>query len=117
MMKPVNICEKHPALLLKKRQSGKYCTRQAGYLNLHNKTILQLMHKKSIRIIEGMRGKFTIEEYKSRYINDKIKVYDRLIRILLESGDGASAFSYSERARARAFLDMIENRKWCKKHH
>ena len=68
-------------------------------------------YKKSIRIIEGIRGKFTIEEYKSKYIDDKIKVYDRLIRILLESGDGASAFSYSERARARAFLDMIGNRK------
>ncbi len=68
-------------------------------------------YKKSIQIIEGIRGKFTIEEYKSRYINDKVKVYDRLIRILLESGDGSSAFSYSERARARAFLDMIGNRK------
>lgn len=68
-------------------------------------------YKKSISIIEGIRGKFTIEEYKSRYIDNKVKVYDRLIRILLESGDGASAFSYSERARARAFLDMIGNRK------
>jgi tetratricopeptide (TPR) repeat protein len=68
-------------------------------------------YKKSIEIIEDIRGKFTIEEYKSRYIDDKVKVYDRLIRLLLESGDGASAFEFSERARARAFLDMIGNRK------
>jgi len=70
-----------------------------------------ISYKKSIEIIEGIRGKFTIEEYKSKYINNKIKVYDRMIRILLENGDGASAFAYSERARSRAFLDMIGNRK------
>jgi|GEM_PF-595891 len=68
-------------------------------------------YKKAIGIIEEIRGKFTIEEYKSKYINNKVKVYDRLIRILLEKGDATSALIYSERARARAFLDMIGNRK------
>jgi len=68
-------------------------------------------YRKAVEIIEGIRGKFTIDEYKSTYIENKVKVYDRLIRILLESGDQVSAFAYSERARARAFLDMIGNRK------
>jgi CHAT domain-containing protein/predicted negative regulator of RcsB-dependent stress response len=68
-------------------------------------------YKKAVEIIEAIRGRFTIEEYKSTYINNKVKVYDRLIKILLKTGDESTAFAYSERARARAFLDMIGNRK------
>jgi CHAT domain-containing protein/tetratricopeptide (TPR) repeat protein len=73
-------------------------------------------YKKAVEIIEEIRGRFTIEEYKSKYINNKVKVYDRLILLLLESGTPDEAFFYSERARARAFLDMIGNKKINVKH-
>jgi CHAT domain-containing protein len=68
-------------------------------------------YKNAVEIIESIRGKFKIEEYKTKYIENKVKVYDKLIRILLENGQSGDAFMYSERARARAFLDMIANQK------
>jgi CHAT domain-containing protein/predicted negative regulator of RcsB-dependent stress response len=68
-------------------------------------------YKRAIKIIESIRGKFTIEEFKSIYLENKIDVYDRLIRLLIEQGSEREAFYYSEKARARAFLDMLANKK------
>ncbi len=68
-------------------------------------------YERSIRIIEQIRGNFTIDDLKSRYIDDKVKVYDRLIRLLRERGDLSASFSYAERAKARAFLDLIGSKK------
>ena len=68
-------------------------------------------YKRSIAIIEEIRGNITIDELKSSYVNDKIKVYDRLINLLMQENDSQGAFDYSERARARAFLDLIGNTK------
>ncbi|MBL7113022.1 MAG: CHAT domain-containing protein, partial [Bacteroidales bacterium] len=68
-------------------------------------------YKQAVQIIESIRGKFKIEEYKTKYIENKVKVYDKLIKILLENGQTEDAFLYSERARARSFLDMIANQK------
>ncbi len=68
-------------------------------------------YKQSIAIIEEIRGNLTIDELKSVYVNDKIKVYDRLINLLMQEGDTEDAFDFSERARARAFLDLIGNKK------
>ncbi len=68
-------------------------------------------YEKAVQIIESIRGKFKIEEYKTKYIENKVKVYDKLIKILLENGQTEDAFLYSERARARSFLDMIANQK------
>jgi CHAT domain-containing protein len=68
-------------------------------------------YKRAVGIIETIRGRFTIEEYKSKYIDNKVKVYNRLILLLLETNAPGEAFLYSERARSRAFLDMIGNRK------
>jgi CHAT domain-containing protein/predicted negative regulator of RcsB-dependent stress response len=68
-------------------------------------------YKKAIEIIESIRGKFTIEEFKSIYLDNKIDVYDRLIQLLIGRNMEREAFYYSERARARAFLDMLANKK------
>ncbi len=66
---------------------------------------------RSIRIIEEIRGNFSIDDLKSKYIDDKVKVYDSMIRLLMESGEAHSAFSYAERAKARTFLDLIGSKK------
>ena len=66
-------------------------------------------YRSSVEIIEGIRGNLTIEEYKSMYLEDKMEVYDRLIRLLMENGKSNESFFYSERARARSFLDMLGN--------
>jgi CHAT domain-containing protein/tetratricopeptide (TPR) repeat protein len=39
------------------------------------------------------------------------QVYEAVIQLCLERGDGAAAFDYAERARARAFADMLARRR------
>ena len=68
-------------------------------------------YRNSISIIEKIRGNLTIDEFKSRYFDNKREVYDRLIRILLKSGKSVEAFQISEQARARAFYDILANKK------
>jgi len=68
-------------------------------------------YEEAIRFIENIRGKFTIEEFKSIYIDDKIDVYDRLINLLLNIDRIQDAFACAQRARSRAFLDLIGNKK------
>lgn len=68
-------------------------------------------YEEAIRIIEEIRGKFTIDEFKSIYTDDKINVYDRLINLLLNLNLKTDAFACAQRARSRAFLDLIGNKK------
>ena len=68
-------------------------------------------YEEAIRIIEIIRGKFTIDEFKSIYIDDKIDVYDRLINLLINLNLKTDAFACAQRARSRAFLDLIGNKK------
>lgn len=68
-------------------------------------------YEESIRIIEGIRGNLTIDEFKSIYLDNKREVYERLINLLQQMGESADAFSYSERAKARTFLDLLANKK------
>jgi len=66
---------------------------------------------KSIDIIENLRSKISLDELKSTFTDAKIEVYDRLIMLLLKMGLNNEAYDISERARSRAFLDMISNKK------
>jgi CHAT domain-containing protein/predicted negative regulator of RcsB-dependent stress response len=68
-------------------------------------------YRNSILVIEKIRGNLTIDEFKSRYFDNKREVYDRLIRILLKSNKSVEAFQISEQARARAFYDILANKK------
>ena len=61
----------------------------------------------AIGVIEEIRGNFTIEEFKSLYLEDKIEVYDRLINLLMGAQRVAEALDVSEKARARAFLKRL----------
>jgi CHAT domain-containing protein len=65
----------------------------------------------AVEVIERIRGNFTVEEFKSIYLEDKMEVYDRLIRLLMNRERSDEALNYSERARSRAFLDMIGNQR------
>jgi len=40
-------------------------------------------------------------------MKDKIKVYEKIIQLLIKKGEDKKAFEYNERARARAFLSML----------
>jgi tetratricopeptide (TPR) repeat protein len=67
--------------------------------------------KKAIRLIEGMRAEIPAEDLRISYLHDKMKVYDVLIDLELGQGDSrgwGEAFQYSERARSRVLLDLLE---------
>jgi CHAT domain-containing protein len=68
-------------------------------------------YKNSISIIEKIRGNLTIDEFKSIYFDSKREVYDRLLRLLLKLNKPVEAFQISEQARARAFYDILANKK------
>ena len=68
-------------------------------------------YRNSISIIEKIRGNLTIDEFKSIYFDNKREVYDRLLRILLKMNKPVESFQVSEQARARAFYDILANKK------
>ena len=75
-------------------------------------------YRKSIAIIEQLRGNLNVEELKSAFVSNKVVVYGKYIDLLLRSHINSNeqnlleeAFEVNERARARAFLDMIGNNK------
>ena len=61
----------------------------------------------SIDALEEIRGELKSEEHKTTFMEDKMDVYDELIELLIEMEKYDDAFNYMERARSRAFLDML----------
>jgi CHAT domain-containing protein len=78
-------------------------------LNQDDKAIAS--YRNSISVIEKIRGNLTIDEFKSIYFDSKREVYDRLINILQKNNNPVDAFQFSEQARARAFYDILANKK------
>ncbi|HOT15361.1 MAG TPA: CHAT domain-containing protein [Bacteroidales bacterium] len=68
-------------------------------------------YKQAIDVIETLRGKIRSDELKSSFMDKRIEVYDRLIRLLNKHGRVEESFNYSEKARNRAFLDMLARQK------
>jgi CHAT domain-containing protein/tetratricopeptide (TPR) repeat protein len=64
-------------------------------------------YKKAIDNIESTRSLLESEEFRSSYFEDKRATYSGMILALLRTKNAAEAFNYSERARARAFLDIL----------
>jgi len=74
-------------------------------------------YKNSIAIIEDIRSRLNLEEYKASYLgtDKRLDAYYKLIDLLVKKGLKennkaylSDAFNYLERARARAFLDSLE---------
>ncbi|MFC2124347.1 CHAT domain-containing protein [Bacteroidota bacterium] len=77
----------------------------------------------AIGLVEEIRGSFTLEEFKTSFVDSKMDVYDHMIHLLMQHGNNlnlnlnnqkdpiALAFEYNEQARSRSFLDMLGNRK------
>jgi len=67
-------------------------------------------YRKAIAVIEEMRAKIKVEEFKAGFIDDKLDVYSDLILLLLRTKQAETAFEVVERAKSRNFLDMLANR-------
>lgn len=68
-------------------------------------------YRKSVSVIEKIRGGLVTDEFRSIYFDSKRQVYDRLINLLIEADSAVEALQVSERARARAFYDILSVRK------
>ena len=64
-------------------------------------------YQKAIEQIESTRALLDSEEYRQSYFEGGVNVYARMIQDLVASGRTEEAFNYSERARSRAFLDVL----------
>jgi CHAT domain-containing protein len=64
-------------------------------------------YKKAVDSIESIRSLLQSEEFRSSFFDDKRETYSGMILAYLENKHTAEAFSYSERARSRAFLDIL----------
>lgn len=81
------------------------------YENLGQDQKAMESYRNSIGVIEKIRGELTIDEFKSIYFDSKRQVYDKLINLLLKANKPVDAFQISEQARARAFYDILSNKK------
>jgi CHAT domain-containing protein/Tfp pilus assembly protein PilF len=75
-------------------------------------------YRKVIDMIESMRNSLKTEEYKIGYFQGLISAYEKMIRLQYDSnrkypGENHDrlSFSYAEKSKARAFLDMLEESK------
>lgn len=78
-----------------------------GYERLGRRKEAIEQYKAAIEIIEKQRATIGGEEKRIQFLKDKEGVYKRLIPLLIEEGDPNGAFEYMERARSRAFVDML----------
>lgn len=67
-------------------------------------------YKNAVRVIEGMRSHIKVEEYASGFIDDKLRVYDALVSLLVTESRAKEALDIVERAKSRSFLDLLGNR-------
>ena len=75
-------------------------------------------YRQAIESIERVRGELEVAEEKAGFFEDKIEVYKSLIGLLITPAEKepekqyiAEAFHFVERARARAFLDLMAESK------
>jgi CHAT domain-containing protein len=66
--------------------------------------------RQAIAGIEDLRGLLGSEELRETFFEDKTEPYELLALTLVDQGKATAAFDVSERARARAFLDLLGNR-------
>jgi CHAT domain-containing protein/Tfp pilus assembly protein PilF len=69
-------------------------------------------YEQAIKIIESVRAGLSGEEQKAGYFQDKTRIYRNLTGVLMRlQGHGTEAFYQTERARARAFSNMLAEAK------
>ena len=66
-------------------------------------------YEKAAQVIEGMRSKIKVEEYKAGFIDDKMDLYQEVVSLLLKMGRPREAFDFVERAKSRNFVDLLGN--------
>ena len=64
-------------------------------------------YKRAIEAIESTRGLLESEEFRTSFFEDKGQIYAGVMSAHLAGNNVEDAFNYNERARSRAFLDIL----------
>jgi len=68
-------------------------------------------YRQAIELVERMRASLKAEEFRAGFLDNKFDLYEDMIHLLLDTGKDELALEYSERSRARGFLDLLANRR------
>lgn len=79
-------------------------------LDGHRDEAIRLL-RLSVAAIEGVRSTISFEAAKIGFAGDKQAVYGALVGALAQSGDWNEAFLVAERAKARALVDLLAQRR------
>ncbi|MBL8203584.1 MAG: CHAT domain-containing protein [Blastocatellia bacterium] len=66
----------------------------------------------AIHFVEQMRGQIRVDEFRTAFFYDKLRVYEKVIGLCLNEGSPervAEAFYYLEGSKARTLVDMLVN--------
>ena len=72
-------------------------------------------YAEAIQIIETMRSELGDSGLKAQFMENKLQLYEWMIRLLLNTGQDEEAFRYLERAKARVMLDMLQEKSFSSK--
>ena len=64
-------------------------------------------YERAVEIIESVQSELREERFRAGYLEDKFQVYVALVRLLLKLGRPGEAFQFSERLRARSYLELL----------
>ncbi len=67
-------------------------------------------YRQAIETLEAMRGRIESESVKISLLGARQQAYHAMVLLCLRQGDVAEAFHFAERARSRAFLDILAAR-------
>jgi CHAT domain-containing protein/Flp pilus assembly protein TadD len=65
-------------------------------------------YQQAVTVIEGVRDQLREERFQAGYINDRYQVYVAVVHLLLKMGKTGQAFQFSEKLRARSYLDLLQ---------
>ena len=63
--------------------------------------------KQAVDVLDQVRAQVFLPEQKWMFLEDRLDVYEDLVRMLINSQKIADAFDYAQRSKARAFLDLL----------
>ena len=63
--------------------------------------------EKGVEVVERLRGMVKTEEFRSGFLTNKMDLYEDTVALLLDMDRPEEAFTYSERSRARKFIDIL----------
>ena len=82
-------------------------SRALTHKELGNKTAAIDELVEAVKLIEGVRNRLHEKRFRAGYVQDKYEVYVELVRLQLNLGRTADAFTTAERLRSRHFAEQI----------